>query len=75
MKKDETLDTLGLYCPLPVMLTTERIKMLEKDQILEVLADDPEAIEDIPNWCKTTGNKFLKVIKENGVYKFYLKKG
>ncbi|MEK9149242.1 MAG: sulfurtransferase TusA family protein [Candidatus Desantisbacteria bacterium] len=74
MNVDATLDTIGLYCPLPVMLATEKIKELAKGQILEVLADDPDSLEDIPHWCKTTGNKFLKVEKNEGNYRFYMRK-
>jgi TusA-related sulfurtransferase len=74
MNIDATLDAVGLYCPVPIMLVTEKIKGLKIGQILEVLADDPDSLEDIPNWCKTTGNKFLKVKKNEGTYRFYVQK-
>ena len=74
MEADATLDTIGLYCPVPVMLTTEKIKELAKGQILEVLADDPDILEDLPNWCKRNGSKFLKLEKEDGFYKIYVRK-
>ena len=75
MEVDATLDAIGLYCPVPVMLTTEKIKEIEKRQVLEILTDDPDSLEDIPHWCKITGNKFLKVTRENGIYRFYVQKG
>lgn len=75
MEADATLDAVGLYCPVPVMLTTEKIKEIEKGQVLEILADDPDSLEDIPHWCKITGNRFLKVARENEIYKFYVQKG
>ncbi|MBU1262650.1 sulfurtransferase TusA family protein [bacterium] len=74
MDADVTLDTVGLYCPVPVMLATEKIKKLEKGKILEILADDSDSLEDIPNWSKITGNKFLKVEKNGEIYKFYVQK-
>jgi len=74
MDADATVDAVGLYCPVPVMLATEKIKELNKGQVLEVLADDHDSLEDIPNWCKTTGNKFLKVKKNEGTYRFYIRK-
>jgi len=30
MKVNATLDAVGLYCPVPVMLTTEKMKELKK---------------------------------------------
>ncbi len=72
MDADATLDAIGVYCPVPIMLTTEKIKELKKEQILEVLADDPEILADLPNWCKRSGTRFLKVERENGFYKLYV---
>ena len=74
MDANVTLDAVGLYCPVPVMLTTEKIKELEKGEVLEVMTDDPDSLEDIPCWCKRTGHKFMKVVRENEVYKFYMQK-
>lgn len=75
MEKYITLDTIGLYCPVPIMLTTEKIKELKSGEVLEVLSDDSDILEDMPAWCKKTGNKFLKFEKENGYYKLYVEKG
>lgn len=73
-KVDASLDAVGLYCPAPIVLTTEKMHELEDGDVLEVLADDPEVLSDFPAWCKTTGHKFLKVEKENGIFKLYLQK-
>jgi len=74
MEADATLDAIGVYCPVPIMLTTEKMKELKKGQVLEVLADDPDILEDLPNWCKRTETKFLKLEKEDGFYKLYVRK-
>ncbi|MEM2990886.1 MAG: sulfurtransferase TusA family protein [Halobacteria archaeon] len=55
MKPDRTLDCIGLYCPVPVFKTREEMDKLEAGEILEVLADDPAAEEDIRRWAKRTG--------------------
>jgi TusA-related sulfurtransferase len=75
MKITATLDAIGVYCPVPILLTTEKMKELKKGQVLEILADDPEILEDMPNWCKITKNKFLKVERNEGIYKLYVQKG
>jgi TusA-related sulfurtransferase len=75
VRPDSTVDAVGLYCPMPVILTTERMEELRPGQVLELLADDPEVLEDIPRWCKMSGNRFLRVERNESVYKLYLKKG
>ena len=74
MEKDATVDTIGLYCPVPIMLTTCKMKGLKIGQVLEVLADDPDILEDLPNWCKRSETRFLKLEKEDGFYKLYVRK-
>jgi TusA-related sulfurtransferase len=74
MKITATLDAVGVYCPVPILLTIEKMKELKKGQVLEILADDPEILEDMPNWCKTTKNRFLKVERDEGIYKLYVQK-
>ncbi|MDP3947896.1 MAG: sulfurtransferase TusA family protein, partial [bacterium] len=60
LKADSVLEVVGLFCPLPILLTTERMKELSPGMILEVVSDDPEIMEDMPSWCKITGNQFLQ---------------
>jgi len=74
MKADETLDCLGLYCPMPIAKTAQKMKQLKPGQVLEILADDKGIKEDIPNWCKTTGNECLGMEEEGGVFRAYVKK-
>ncbi len=71
---DQTLDTLGLFCPIPVILTSKKIKQMEIDQVLEVLSDDEGIKKDMPAWCKTTGNEFLDLVQEGKVLKVYVRK-
>jgi tRNA 2-thiouridine synthesizing protein A len=74
MNSDETLDCVGLYCPMPIAKTAEKMKKLNPGQVLEILADDPGIKADIPAWCKVTGNEFLGLEEENKQYKVYIKK-
>ncbi len=37
---DQSLDCIGLYCPMPIVKTAERIKQLKQGEVLEVMADD-----------------------------------
>jgi tRNA 2-thiouridine synthesizing protein A len=71
---DLTLDTLGLFCPIPVILTSKKIKQMEMDQVLEVLSDDEGIKKDMPAWCKSSGNEFLDLVQEGKVFKVYVRK-
>ncbi len=71
---DQTLDTLGLYCPIPVILTSKRIKEMAPNQVLEVLSDDEGIKNDMPVWCRNSGNPLLEMIEEGDVFKIYVRK-
>ncbi len=74
MEADVTLDAMGLYCPMPIVMTAKKIKELEIGQVLEVLNDDEGIKKDMPAWCKNTGNEFLDLVEENGAFRVYVKK-
>ena len=71
---DFSLDTLGMYCPLPVILTSKKMKEMTVDQVLEVLSDDKGIKKDMPIWCKNSGNELLELIEEGEVITIYLRK-
>jgi TusA-related sulfurtransferase len=75
IKIDRTLDAIGLYCPVPILKTREEIEELSKGQVLEVLADDPAAEEDIERWAKRTGNEVLRVEKKDAKLRILVRKG
>ena len=40
MQADVKLDTLGYFCPMPIILTSKKIKELTTGQELEIVSDD-----------------------------------
>ncbi|WXG40976.1 MAG: sulfurtransferase TusA family protein [Candidatus Freyarchaeum deiterrae] len=74
VKPDRTLDAIGLYCPEPIFRTKEEIEKVEVGQVLEILADDPAAEEDITRWAKRTGNQVLKYEKDGRTLRFLVKR-
>ena len=74
MEADESLDCMGLYCPMPIIKTKEKVKELQIGQVLEVIADDKGIKADMPAWCKSTGNEFLELEEEDGEYRAYVRK-
>ncbi len=74
-KSDKVLDCRGKICPEPVLETKKNIKSIEIGQILEVLADDAGAVQDIPRWAKRANQEFLGFEKkEEGYYSFFIKR-
>ena len=70
----QILDCIGLYCPMPVVKTRQEMDKLAIGEILEVLADDPAAEEDLKAWAKRTGQKILEVEKTNEGMRFLILK-
>ena len=73
-KPNQTLDCLGLFCPIPVFQTRQALDKLAKGEILEVLVDDPAAEGDIPSLAKRLNVKILKTDKEVDRIRFLLEK-
>ena len=57
------LDTTGLFCPVPVLLTARAMASLAEGERLEMIGDDPEILRDIPVWCEQTGNRLLEMTR------------
>jgi tRNA 2-thiouridine synthesizing protein A len=74
MKADASLDCVGLYCPMPIVKTAQKIKELKVGQVLEILADDKGIKQDMPAWCQTTGNECLGIEEDGGEIRVYVKK-
>jgi tRNA 2-thiouridine synthesizing protein A len=75
MKVDKVLDAKGLACPLPIVKTKKAIEDLESGQILEVLATDKGAKNDLTAWASSTGHKLVESKEVDDVFVFYIKKG
>ncbi len=74
MHADEILDCFGLLCPMPIIQTAKKIKELEKGQVLAVLSTDEGIKEDMPAWCRQTGQEYLGMEEDGEIYKVYVKK-
>ncbi len=70
----ETLDCVGLYCPMPIVKTAQKMKELKPGDVLEVVADDKGIKQDMPAWCKATGNECLSIKEEGSEIHVFVKK-
>lgn len=70
-----TVDAVGLFCPMPVVKLKLELEKVELNQIVELLADDPGVLEDLPAWCKATDNKLLSITKNvDDIFVAYVEK-
>ena len=74
IQADDTLDCIGLYCPMPIIETATRIADLESGQVLEILADDRGIATDMPAWCESTGHEYIGLEREGDEYRVYVRK-
>jgi tRNA 2-thiouridine synthesizing protein A len=72
--KIHRVDCVGLYCPVPVMRAKEEIDQLDKGNLMELVADDPASVEDIPRWAKRTGHRFVSMVQDGEEYRFLIQK-
>lgn len=75
MNVDKLLDAKGLACPMPIIKTRKAINDLTSGNILEIHATDKGAKNDLAAWANSTGHEMVKMEEENGVLKFWIKKG
>ncbi|MFN3870233.1 MAG: sulfurtransferase TusA family protein [Aquificaceae bacterium] len=64
--KEKELDLTGLMCPLPIVITSEKMRKLKEGELLKVISTDPGFERDIYNWCAQSGNELISLKKEEG---------
>jgi tRNA 2-thiouridine synthesizing protein A len=75
MDANKVLDAKGLACPMPIVKTKKAIEELNAGEILEIHATDKGAKNDLAAWTKSGGHELVKDTEEDGVLKFWIKKG
>jgi len=66
-----TLDATDLLCPLPVLKARKRLQPLNAGDLLEMRANDPAAIVDVPHFCAEAGHALIET-REDGDVQIYL---
>jgi TusA-related sulfurtransferase len=74
LQADELIDTVGLYCPVPIIRTAERMKRMPAGRTLEILSDDRVILIDLPAWCRSTGHDYLGHTVDRGEYRLFVRK-
>jgi tRNA 2-thiouridine synthesizing protein A len=71
---DRILDTVGLYCPIPIVRTGEAMRGMQRGQRLEILSDDRVILIDLPAWCRAHGHEYEGACEEEGVWRLRVRK-
>ena len=64
LKIDKEINACGLQCPGPILKVKEALNKMEQSQLLKVVVNDKGFLNDIPAWCKSTGNELISATKE-----------
>ncbi len=75
MTYDETIDAIGLLCPLPVLKARKRLKAMRSGQVLRLEATDPAAVIDVPHFCAEQGHVFLGTEELAAATHYFIRKG
>ena len=71
---DQSLDTRGLNCPLPVLKTKVLLNKMQPGEILYVEATDPHSVVDFEAYCARTDHELMKVIESEKLFEFYIRR-
>ena len=74
IRPDESIDCIGLFCPMPIVKTREALTSMAVGQVLEMLSDDPASDADMKSWARRTGNELLAITRDGMVYRFLVRK-
>ena len=70
----ESLDLRGLKCPLPALFARRALERSAPGTTIEVLADDPMAIVDVPHMCRQEGYDVLSADRAGNESRFQLRR-
>jgi tRNA 2-thiouridine synthesizing protein A len=66
------LNVIGFFCPVPVAEAKKALNIMDAGQVLELLADDPETLHDLPMLLNRTGHRLLSIDESAGEYSFLI---
>ena len=69
------IDVIGFLCPIPIAKTREALTVMDTGEVLEVWADDPETLHDMPILLQRINATLLSVETDAGEYRYLIKAG
>ena len=70
-----SVDCLGAMCPRPQLLTLKVLGEIEPGDVIEVVSDNPTAVESFPALAQSLYSTHLTTIRHGDNWQIYLRKG
>ena len=70
-----TIDTGGLFCPLPITFVSRNLRHMQEGTRVEILADDRSFKHDLESWCLETGNRLVDFNEKEGGCRALIQRG
>jgi tRNA 2-thiouridine synthesizing protein A len=68
------IDARGLACPVPLVKLRQALMVLEIGEAARLLATDPQALDDVGEFCLATGHDLLDAREEAGLLSLIVRK-
>jgi len=59
---------------MPIIQTAKKIKEMKRGEVLMIISSDKGIKEDMPSWCRQTGNEYLGMEEEGEIIKVFVRK-
>jgi TusA-related sulfurtransferase len=74
LKADKVFDARGMACPGPLLEAKRGIVAVPVGAVIEVISSDEATNLDVPAWAWKVGHVYLGTIKENGVWRIFVRR-
>lgn len=75
MDKRNEIDARGLRCPLPVLRLRKVLADLPAGAQVDMLADDPMVLIDLPHFCAEAGHRLDRMVETGDTVDIRVTKG
>lgn len=74
VEANHIVDLEGFSCSMLIIKAKRALDQLKSGEILELHTNDKGSLNDLKAWTKSVGHELLKIEKENGKLKFWIKR-
>ena len=71
---DRVLDTVGLFCPVPIIKTAKAMKEMKAGEVLLLVSDDRGVLVDLPAWCRMAKEELVQMTEEAAIVRALVRK-
>ena len=68
------VDCRRMPAPFPLLGARAAMHLMAPGDVLALLASDPDAVADVPVWCRMTGHELVRRRRIGGVTGFLIRK-